>query len=128
MFHFKKINIITTVLFIIGLVLIFLSDLSSVVVYLALGTLSVAFGLLSYILIEDLIVFKQIQRETKYEMLMEVATSENGEEFIANPDIFSKKDLKRFKAQRRSKLYTIILSICMTFCFTILLIFKLITL
>ncbi len=128
MLHFKKINIITAALFIVGLILIFLTELSTVFVYIALGVLAVAFGFLTYVLIDDYLIFKQIQRETKYELLMEIATSENGQEYVANPDLFSKKDLKRFKAQKRSKFITIILSACLALAFTLLLILKLITL
>lgn len=126
MFHFKLINIITTCLFLVSLVLIFLAQLSPIIVIIALALLAVSFGLLTYILYDDYIVYSKIIKETKYELLMELATSENANEYITRPEIFDKKDQKQIKAQKRSKQGMIILSAVMCLSFLVLLILNLI--
>lgn len=126
MFHFKKMTIITTCLFIVSIVLIFLAKVSPIIVNFALVFLSASFGCLTYILIDEYNVYKQILQETKYELLMELAITENAQEYISNPDFYNKKDLKRIKAQKRSKKYIIALSIFMCIIFITLLILRII--
>ena len=125
MFHFKKTTIICASLFLVSLILIFLAQLSQVIVILSLGFFTAAFGLLTYILISDYLVFCKMQEEKKYELLMELAITENAEEYISNPDFYNKADLKQIKAQKKSKLGFVILTVIMAFCFLFLFILRL---
>lgn len=125
MFHFKKITIITAALFALALIFICLVNISPILVFIALGLLSAGFGCLTYILIDEYIVYNKIQNETKHELLMELATSENAEEYIANSEFFNKGDLKRIKAQKRSKRSTIILSLVLCLAFLLLFVLRL---
>ncbi len=125
MFHFKKTNLICAILFTIALVLVFLANLTPVLVFIALGIFSVAFGLLTYILFDEYQVYNQIQRETKYELLMELATTQNAEEYITKPDVFNSEDLKRLKSQKRKKLTTVIMCGVLCLAFLTLLILRL---
>lgn len=124
MFHFKKTTIICACLFLVSLVLIFFAQLSQIVVLISLITFTGAFGLLTYILIDEYLVFCKMQEEKKYELLMELSITENAEEYISNPDFYNKTDLKRIKAQRKNKLAFIILSVVMTLCFLLLFVLR----
>lgn len=124
MFHFKKTTIICASLFLVSLVLIFFAQLSQIVVLISLITFTGAFGLLTYILIDEYLVFCKMQEEKKHELLMELSITENAEEYISNPDFYNKTDLKRIKAQRKNKLAFIILSVVMTLCFLLLFVLR----
>lgn len=128
MFHFKKINIICASMFIIALILVFLANLTPILVYIALGLFAVGFGLLTYILFDEYLIYNQIQRETKYELLMELATTQNAEEYITKPDVFNSNDLKRLASLKRKKLTTIIMCGVVSLAFLALLILRLVLL
>ena len=125
MFHFKKTTIVCASLFTLSLILLFLTKLSPVIVFITLALFVAAFGLLSYILIDDYLVFCKMQEENKNELLMELSITENAVEYVSNPDFYNKHDLKRIKAQRKNKLGIIILTVVMTAAFLLLLILRL---
>lgn len=127
MFHFKPLQIITTALFTASFVLILLSKLTFVLALIALALFAVSFALLAIILFDNYKTYLQMERETKFELLMELSTTENGAEYLARETYLDKKGQKKLNAEHRTKIGLIVGSIILSLMFLVLFVLRIIS-
>ena len=99
-FGFKTTTLITMGLFAFGFLFMLLNTVLNLFLYLSLLCFLGAFSMLTYFAYKRLMFCKREQRQTKIELLMEIATSDIGENYVLRDSPFSKAE----EANRRQVL------------------------
>lgn len=122
MIKFSKLTWAMLGAFLVSLILIMLNKLAPVIVYLALAMLFVAFVLLSI----NVYISKTKQDKeaeiVKEELLMEIAMTEEGEEYVMKNSTSSKKYRKMLRREKINRFMPFIFCVAVTILIAFLLI------
>lgn len=91
-FGFKKSSLIIVGIFALGIIFMLLNTVENIFFYFSLVCFLAGFVLLSITSFKNIKLCKREQRETKIELLMEIATSEDGEQYVLKDSPFSRAE------------------------------------
>lgn len=107
-FGFSKNTIITLCIFILAFVFIMLNQLVDLFFYFALVLFLAGFTMLTINSYKKFVLCKKEQKRLKIELLMEIATTENGAEYIVRDTPFSRSEEMALRRDRYNKVITVL--------------------
>ena len=108
-FKFSKFAIVTMLSFILAFIFIMFNVLLSVLIIPALVFLILGIVLIAVMLIKRYKENKDNMEYKQEEIIMELASTEDGEKYIANNSSYIKRMKKSLKSQKWSAIYPIVL-------------------